>query len=893
MALPAGTVTFWMTDIEGSTRLLTELGEEYRTLLRGHHAVVRAEVARNAGVEISTEGDSFFCVFRSAVDAVRAAAGVQRCLAVQPWPRAATVRVRIGLHTGEGAVDGEGYVGMDVHRVARVCAAGHGGQVLLTAATHALLEGHWPDGLSALPLGAHHLKDLPAAEVLYQLAGDGMATRFPPLRSLETPEYDLPAPITPIFGRNRDAARVVELLADHRLVTLTGPGGMGKTRMALHLAAQLRPTFPDGVVFVPLAEIRDAELVPDEIARALGLPPASFAGHDGVARLAAHLRGRRMLLVLDNIEQLDGGPDVICDLLHAAAGPSVLATSRGPLHLREEQQYPLLPLTTESAVAQFTERARAVRPDLRLGERELQAVTRIVGGVGALPLAVELAAARVRTLSPPQIADRLDRQLGLLSGGPRDLPRRQQTVRSTLLWSYDLLDDEARRAFAAFAALPGGATLEALEDLLPGLDQLTALEALADQGLVRNGRPEEAGRFTMLPVVREFAAECLTADGDDETVRRRAAERIAELVATAGPRLVTDERSNWLDRLQAEHDNLRAALAWATEHAPVMAAAIAGHAWRFWQMRGYLREARAAFAAIGRRLPDDELWARYEVFTALGGVAYWQRDLAAGEDAYAQAVEVAERLDDPRALAEALYNLAFPVWQQQNLEEAKRLADRSHELFARLGDDDGRARVLWLHGVLAVLTRDLEAAEGLLTESVRRHRAGTDAFQLGWSLRMLGRTYLLQGRAEEARTVLEESLATFAPAGDVSAVVLHLSDFAMLAMLEGDVEREVRLVGAVRRLQALTGTDLVDHPINEVPRLAETLAELGPVGDRLLAEGAAMTDEEIVRYALEPAAPRARPDPPSSAVPSPRTGTHRRTSAGTASAGTGGRGSRA
>lgn len=858
MGLPTGTVTFFMTDIEGSTRLLADLGDDYARLLLDHHAIVRGELVHHHGVEVSTEGDSFFCVFGSAVDAVETAVAVQRCLATHSWPRGRQVRVRMGLHTGEGVPGGDGYVGMDVHRVARVTAAGHGGQILLTAATQTLLDGHWAAGMSVVRLGVHRLKDLPAPETLYQLLADGLATRFPPLRSLEPPVYDLPAEPAPIVGREGDAARVAELMGGHRLVTLTGPGGVGKTRLALHLAGLLRGDFPDGVAFVPLAEVRDPELVPDEIARALALPAASYGGPEGMARLADHLRGRRVLLVLDNVEQLGDGAEMIARLLQAAPGPRVLATSRGPLRLREEQRYPVESLTHDAAVEEFAERARAVRPDLRLGPPELDAVARIVDGVGRLPLAVELAASRVGTLSTAEIADRLGSQLGLLRSGPRDLPRRQQTLRSTLLWSYDLLDEPARRIFAAFAVFPGGATLEAMDQVVPRLqadaDPLEPMAALVDQGLVRRG-VDGSERFSTLQVVRELAAELLEAGGDGPEVWRRAAARLAALAGLAGRLLVTAERADWLDRLQAEHDNLRVALAWATEHDPVLAAGMAAQLWRYWQMRGYLGEGRIVLETLLLRLGPDDVPARYAALAALGGVAYWQRDLPAGETACTEAVRLAEQLGDPHALAESLYNLSFPVWQQGRLDEAGRLADRSQQLFAQLGDGNGTARTLWLHGILAVLTGRLDTAEQLLEESVERHRGSPDVFHLGWSLRMLGRTQLLQGRAAAARQRIEESMRLLAPAGDVSAILLHLADFAGIAALEGDVDRELRLVGALRHLRGLTGTDLVDHPVNAVSRIEETVARSGAAGERLLAEGAAMSVAEVVRYALREPSP--------------------------------------
>ena len=538
-----------------------------------------------------------------------------------------------------------------------------------------------------------------------------------------------------------------------------------------------------------------------------------------------------MLLILDNVEQLGDGTDVVARLLHAAPGPTILATSRGPLRLREEQRYPVESLTQDAAVEEFTDRARAVRPDLHFGPRERDAVVRIVDGVGSAA-----AGGRARGLARGHAQPARDRRSpGPSARAPEQRapgpPRRQQTLRSTLLWSYDLLDEPARRIFAALAVFPGGATLDALEEVLPALradlERLEPLDALVDQGLVLRS-PDGSGRFTTLHVVRELAAELLDADADGPQVWRRAAERLAALAAQAAPQLVTAGRADWLDRVQAEHDNLRAVLAWATGHDAVLGASIAAPLWRYWQMRGYLREGRALLEALleqlgchGRRgAPGGPRCARRCGVLAAGPPGRRSR-LRRGRRAWPSRRET--RGAGGGAVQPLLRGLAAGPdggGRRNSPTAVSSCSPSSVTATARRGCCGCAGSWRWSPS-------DLDGAERLFRESVERHRGGTDAFHLGWSLRNLGRTLLMQGRADEARALLEESLRLFAPAGDVSAIVLHLSDFATLAGLEGDVEREVRLAGAVQRLQRLTGTDLVDHPINAIPASRRRSARLG------------------------------------------------------------------
>ena len=587
MGLPTGTVTFWMTDIAGSTRLLQELGPRYADVLAQHHEIIRVAVAAGGGAEVDTEGDAFFCVFRSVRGAVDAATRAQRDLAAHPWPGDRPVRVRMGLHTGEGQLSSTGYVGLDVHRTARVTAAAHGGQVVVTAATRALMEGAWPPGVGYVFLGSHRLKDLDSPELLYQLVIEGLPSRFPPLRSLEAPSYDLPSTQSSFVGRSREVAELAKLVEEHRLVTLTGPGGVGKTRLAVRTGVEMSARFPGGVAFVPLAAVHDAALVPDEVARALALPVGTYSGEAGLRRLCEQLSGRRMLLIFDNVEQLLPGAAEMGRLLTALGDVTALATSRVPLHLREEQEYPVRPLDVPAdageplaallehgAVQQFLDRARAARPDFEVRPEDAPYLGRIVAAVGGLPLAVELVAARVRSLSLAQIAKRLGDQLGLLRGGPRDLPERQRAMRDTLQWSYDLLDAAPRALLEVLAAFPGGATLEALEEvageLLPCADVLDALDPLVEHGLLMPS-VDSTNRYRTLQVVREFATEMLERSGHVDEVWHRHARWLEGLVTAAAPMLLTEQQAEGLNRIREEYDNLRAMLDWAIDADPSIA----------------------------------------------------------------------------------------------------------------------------------------------------------------------------------------------------------------------------------------------------------------------------------------------------------------------------------
>jgi len=548
MALPAGTVTFLFTDIEGSTALLHEHGGRYADILSEHRRILRAAFAEHGGTEVDTQGDAFFVAFPTAQGALRAADDAQSGLATGP------VRVRMGIHTGTPHLSEEGYVGLDVHRAARIGACGHGGQVLVSSSAAALLDA---EGLH--DLGEHRLKDLAAPERIYQLG----TVEFPPLKSLY--RTNLPIPATPFLGREHELAEVLELLARDgvRLLTLTGPGGMGKTRLGLQAAAEDAERYPDGVFWVPLAAVRDPELILETAAHALGAKEG----------LAEHIADKSLLLLFDNFEHVVDAADDLSDLLAACPNLRLLVTSREVLRIPSEQAYPVPPLEPKDGSELFVARARAMLP----GFVASQAVTELCARLEQLPLALELAAARITVLSPEQLLERLAGRLDLLRAG-RGVDARQQTLRATIEWSYELLNVEEQELFVGLAVFAGGWTLEAAEVVCAA--DLDTLHSLVDKSLVR---VREGDRFWMLETLREYASERLEQSARAAELRRRHAECFLALAEQAANLLETDgfERSGRL--VTADEDNFQEAFEWAgSAGSRALGLRLASALWRFW-----------------------------------------------------------------------------------------------------------------------------------------------------------------------------------------------------------------------------------------------------------------------------------------------------------------------
>jgi predicted ATPase/class 3 adenylate cyclase len=872
MSLPSGTVTFMFTDIEGSTRLMQKLGDAYLQAQVDHHAILRAAFSSRNGRELRTEGDSFFCVFESALDACDAAAQAQRGFASHSWPEGGQIRVRMGLHTGEAPVVGDEYIGLDVHHAARVAAAANGGQVVVSESTRTLVEASLPGDLTLRDLGVHRLKDLARSERLFQLVVGGLDDVFPALRTLDTTPNNLPTQLTSFVGREADVAEAKRLLDGARLLTLTGPGGIGKTRLSLQLAAEVVQRFPDGVHFVPLSAVTDPDLIPSVIAQAIGLPVAG--NRPPLVVVLDHLKGKRILLVFDNFEQLLPAAAVaVSELLHESPELKLVVSSRAALHIYGEQEMAVQPLrlpdlkalpslaalSQYEAVKLFIERALAVKHDFQVTNENAPAIAGICDRVDGLPLALELAAARIKLFSPQALLGRLDSSLNVLAGGARDLPGRQQTLRGAIAWSYDLLDDPLKRLFARFSVFARGSNLEQSEAVCGpeselGVDVLSGLDELAEQSLLRRMPDFEEPRLLMLHVIREYAAERLQETGEAGAIRDRHADAYQALAETAAPLLFGSDQKKWLDCLEMDHDNFRAAFDWTIASGDAKRALCLGAAfWRFWQMRGHLREGRARMEAIlalpaSREFPVE----RTHALEAAGGIAYWQGEMPATQRFYDECLELTRAAGDRSAIANALYNASFPrMLDRSDLPGGLALTEESLAIYRQLNDEFGIARCLWNIGNLYHQEGQSDKAIPALDETIGFFRKLGDRFNLGWALHTRATEAIEQRDLVLAWALVEEGLAIFSEAGDVSGVVVLLDDAAAIAKLSGDVPRAMRLAGAAAAHQLSTGAALASIiNVNEGRSWDETIS--GEEQKRAWTEGQAMSTQQAVDYALAP-----------------------------------------
>jgi predicted ATPase/class 3 adenylate cyclase len=814
--LPHGTVTFLFTDIEGSTRLLQERGDEYVELLAGHHHALRGEFARHGGVEVNTEGDAFFVAFEKASDALAAAAGARDALGDGP------IRVRMGLHTGEPTVTGDDYVGIDVHRAARIAAAGHGGQILLSQATRDLVRA---DRLR--DLGVHRLKDLAAPEHLYQLGED----EFPPLKTVD--QTNLPVQPTPFVGRGRELAEVLALLDSNRIVTLTGPGGSGKTRLALQAAAESVERYGDGVWFVPLASVRDPQLIDSTIARVVGGPDD----------LHEFLSGKRTLLVLDNLEQLlPGAADIVVRL-----DARILATSRSRLNVAAEQEFPVPTLPVDDGGVLFTQRARQLQP----GFEPDAAVREIAERLDGLPLALELAAGRVKVLTPGQILQRLGRGLDLLTSGAHDAPARQRTLRGTVEWSYQLLTADEQRLFAQLAVFAGSFALDATEAVCSA--ELDVLQSLVDQSLLRHG---EDGRFFMLATIKEFALEKLRDLPDAASLSRRhddyflgVAEALDARERHSGMRELTSQS---LLRFEQELPNFRAALAGMVERGRSEGALRLGAAlWRFWLNRAQFHDA----AEWLERAPVDDPTAPIDVragaLGAAGGIAFYVHDDVDRADAlWREGLELRRVQDDPHELAVAFGRLASVAWRRRDFDGAIAYHERALPLFEQAGDEASRLLELQWLGEAYRDRGDFENGERILEETATRARELGFDQQLTNTLHSLGDLSLDRSDPDAALRRFAEALAYSVATGSRRMQLYCVAGIACALLLRGDARAAARLWGTVEDQERRLGFRML---LNERQRYENLISgareRLGSVYEAERRAGTGLTLEQAVAEA--------------------------------------------
>ena len=811
--LPSGTVTFLFTDIEGSTRLLHELGDAYAEALAEHRRTLREAFQRHGGVEVDTQGDAFFVAFARATDALAAAAGGQEALASGP------VKVRMGLHTGEPLVTEEGYVGIDVHRAARIAAAGHGAQVLVSQTTRDLAGTN-----DLVDLGEHRLKDLSAPERLYQLG----SAEFPRLKTLY--QTNLPVPATPFLGRERELAQLGELLErpEVRLLTLTGAGGSGKTRLALQAVGAAAEAYPQGVWWVPLAPIADSGAVTESAARALG----------GTGSLPDVIADRRLLLLLDNFEHvIDAAPDLTA-LLASAPQLDLVVTSRERLQLAGEHVYPVPILERSEARTLFVSRACAVRPDFE----PTGALDELCARLDDLPLALELAAARTTVLSTEQLLSRLSARLDLLKGG-RDTDVRQQTLRATIEWSHDLLESDEQRLFARLAVFRGGCALESAEAIC-GAD-VDRLQSLVDKSLVRVRDPD---RFWMLETIHEFAFERLRESGEDEELRRRHAEFFLALAESANLSTEATDLGPRPELVLPEQENHRAALDWASETGEIELGLRLGIALeQFWVAVAPDEGARRVQALLDRAvgLPDS---VRAPALRVVGGMVYMTGEFDRGDDLVQQSLELFRALGEERAVAQLLVRRAIHLNLCGDIAGARLLIDESMEITRRLSSPTTEAMTLGLLGEIAWV-------EGRPDEALElAARSGEAAAGVGFAWWQMHQVYhacewsLELGRSTEAEEYGREALRIAAAVQDRQLIVYLLAVLAGTAAAHGRLGEAGALWGAV---EAEERRGRIGQWENERDvYAARVLEHEGEAFERGRVEGRRMPLSEAVEHAL-------------------------------------------
>jgi predicted ATPase len=787
----------------------------------------------------------------------------------------------MGLHTGLGTLGGDDYVGLDVNRAARISSAAHGGQVLISDATRVLTLDALPAGVTLRRLGEHRLKDVSRLELLHQLVIDGVESQFPPIRTHEQSAGNLPPRLTSFIGRETEIADLAGLLEGIRLITLTGPGGTGKTSLAVEFARSRAAEFEQGVWFVSLETVADPSLVARTVAAGIGL----IDGPDleATQRLARFFEDRSALLILDNFEQVVPAAPLVKELLQAAPKLKVIVTSRSPLRLAAEQEYPVAPLSVTrretagdderpaDAVRLFVERASRVRPGYRLAAEDTAAVDEICRRLDGLPLGIELAASRVAILPPRALAERLAGRLDLPGAGSRDVPERQRSLEGAIAWSLDLLQPAERRLLARLSIFAGGCRLAEAEAICGpeadlGVDVLEGLSRLIDHSLVQPAPGFDGARFRLLETIRVFAAVRLASAGEAAMIGRRHALAYRDLAELAARHLPGRNQVEGLDRLSAEHDNLRVALRWTIDNGDAETALRLGAGlWRFWQLRGHMTEGREAITEIlampGASAPTE--W-RMRALEAAGGLQWWSADVAGGDVSYSAQLEVAREIADVRGTADALFNLVHTHFALgAHPAELDRMRDEAIELYRQIGDERSieRTRLTATYSLMAA-GRMVDGRDAILTALERFEELGDDFYVAITSGALSGISFA-QGDLPRAMRWGIGALILQHRMGDVASTTLTLRSIAVL-LATADLVPDAAVVYG--RFDALCRRHGYQPPVN--PEVSVTL---GWSGDRLRdavndyldgqRRGAEMPTGEVIEFIVRVAEDRWGPPP--------------------------------
>jgi predicted ATPase/class 3 adenylate cyclase len=809
--LPSGTVTFLFTDIEGSTTRWEHHPEAMRTALARHDTLLRSAITSYGGYVFKMVGDAVYAAFAVPADAVTAAVAAQHAITAEEWGEVGQLRVRMALHTGAAQSRDDDYFGPTLNRVARVLSTGYGGQVLLSSSTFELVRDSLPTGVSLKDLGEHALKDLLRPEHIFQLTIPDLPNDFPALKSLSHHPHNLPLQPTPFLGRQQEVASVCELLSrsDVRLLTLTGPGGMGKTRLGLQVAAELTDQFADGVWFVPLAPLNDAALVVPTIMSTLSI--SEEGTQPLLVQLQAALKDRNILLLLDNFEQVDAAADAVAELLTSCPRLKVLVTSRVVLHVQAEREFNIPPLSQPDpthlpdlgtlsqyeAVALFIERAQAVKPDFVVTNANAPAVAGICARLDGLPLAIELAAARSKLLTPQALLTRLSQGLAVLTGGARDVPTRHQTLRNTIAWSYDLLTPDEQRLFRRLSVFLGGCTLEAIEAVSAALDGvdpggfvLDGVGSLLDKSLLRQTERDDGEPwFMMLETIREFGLEALARSEELEAIRHAHAAYYLQLTEAIEPELRGSQQDIWCDRLEREYDNLRAALNCFLERGESieMALRLAGSLWFFWMIRSHTREGWTFLERALERSEGVAASLRAKALYIAGFLAVQLGNVDRGEELCQQSLALFRESGDVAEIGYAIFNLGLTRFSRGDRARARLHFGESLEVFKKAGNKSGMAWSLYMLSIVDMSQGEYTRGHSLAEASLLLFRETGEKEGLAQTLTHIGWGYLDQGNASKAHPLLEEGLALFKEIGDKENERWALTGMGRVAFLEGNI----------------------------------------------------------------------------------------------------------